>query len=146
MIKSVGIDLSRTSSHQVRCLDAETQLCDSFSFESTLEGLEKFEQRVFSAGDGPTVVFEPTGLSWIPLAVYLKSRHPECRLVKARLQKVAALRRYLHSHTKSDRVDWTTLAKMPFIDAENLDEAYLPSAEYHALQRLTRQRELNLHS
>jgi len=30
---------------------------------------------------------------------------------------------------------------MPFIDAENLDEAYLPSAEYHALQRLTRQRE-----
>lgn len=141
MIKSVGIDLSRTGSHQVRCLDAECQLCDSFNFESTLEGLERFEQRVFSTRDNPAIVFEPTGLSWIPLAVYLKSRHPECWLVKARLQKVAALRRYLRSHTKSDRVDGTTLAKMPFIDAENLDEAYLPSAEYHALQRLTRQRE-----
>jgi len=34
-----------------------------------------------------------------------------------------------------------TLAKMPFIDAEQLDEAYLPPAKYHALQRLTRQRE-----
>jgi transposase len=30
---------------------------------------------------------------------------------------------------------------MPFIDAEQLDEAYLPPAKYHALQRLTRQRE-----
>ena len=34
-----------------------------------------------------------------------------------------------------------TLAKMSFIDAEQLDEAYLPPAKYHALQRLTRQRE-----
>ncbi len=75
MIKSVGIDLSRTGSHQVHCL------------------------------------------------------------------KVAALRRYLRSHTKSDRVDGVTLAKTPFIDSEQLDEAYLPPVKYHALQRLTRQRE-----
>jgi len=75
------------------------------------------------------------------MAVYLRARHPDCRLVKARLQKVAALRRYIRSRTKSDRVDGLTLAKMPFIDAEQLDEAYLPPAEYHALQRLTRQRE-----
>ncbi len=57
-------------------------------------------------------------------------------MVKARLQKVTALRRYLRSHTKSDQVDEVTLAKMPFIDAEQPDEAYLPPAEYHALQRL----------
>lgn len=141
MIRSVGIDLSRSSSHQVRCLDEQARPCDSFSFDSTLEGLEKFEERVFSDGAAPTIVFEPTGLAWIPMAIYLRARHPECRLVKARLQKVAALRRYLRSYTKSDRVDGTTLAKMPFIDAEQLDEAYLPPAEYHALQRLTRQRE-----
>ena len=60
---------------------------------------------------------------------------------KARLQKVAALRRYLRSHTKSDRVDGLTLAKMPFIDAKQLGEAYLPPSEYHSLQRLTRQLE-----
>ena len=29
---------------------------------------------------------------------------------------------------------------MPFIDPEQLDEIYLPPAEIHALQRLTRQR------
>lgn len=141
MIRSVGIDLSRTGSHQVRCLDEQARPCDGFSFDSTLEGLEKFEERVFSNGGAPTIVFEPTGLAWIPMAAYLRARHPECLLVKARLQKVAALRRYLRSRAKSDRVDGMTLAKMPFIDSEQLDEAYLPPAEYHALQRLTRQRE-----
>jgi len=141
LIRSVGIDLSRTGSHQVRCLDEQAKPCDSFSFDSTLEGLENFEKRIFSNGDTPTIIFEPTGLAWIPMAVYLRARHPECQMVKARLQKVAALRRYLRSYTKSDRVDGVTLAKMPFIDAEQLDEAYLPPAEYHSLQRLTRQRE-----
>jgi len=141
LIRSVGIDLSRTGSHQVRCLDEQARPCDSFSFDSTLEGLEKFEECVFSNGGAPTIVFEPTGLAWIPMAAYLRARHPECLLVKARLQKVAALRRYLRSRAKSDRVDGMTLAKMPFIDSEQLDEAYLPPAEYHALQRLTRQRE-----
>jgi len=141
LIRSVGIDLSRTSSHQVRCLDEQAKTCDSFSFSSTLEGLERLEVRIFSKGGTPTIVFEPTGLSWIPMAVFLRDRHPECLLVKARLQKVAALRRYLRSRTKSDRIDGMTLAKMPFIDAEQLDEAYLPPAKYHSLQRLTRQRE-----
>jgi len=74
------------------------------------------------------------------VAVYLRSRHPDCRLVKAKTQKVAALRRYLRGPVKSDRLDALTLAKMPFIDPEKLGEIYLPSAEIHALQRLTRQR------
>jgi transposase len=146
VIKSVGIDLSRSGVHQVRCLDEQPGPCDSFSFDSALEGLERLEEHIFSDGATPIIVFEPTGLAWIPMAVYLRARHPECRLVKARLQKVAALRRYLRSRTKSDRVDGVTLAKMPFIDSEQLDEAYLPPAKYHALQRLTRQRELLMKS
>jgi transposase len=50
------------------------------------------------------------------------------------------LRRYLRGPVKSDRLDALTLAKMPFIDPEQLIEIYLPPAEIHALQRLTRQR------
>ena len=73
------------------------------------------------------------------VAVYLRSCHPDCQLVKAKTQKVAALRRYLRGPVKSDRIDALTLAKMPFIDPEQMDEIYLPSAEIHALQRLTRQ-------
>ena len=139
MICSVGIDLHQ-GQHRARCLDDRAQPCDGFSFQTTPEGLATLEERVFRDGANPVIVLEPAGLPWLMVAVYLRTRHPDCRLVKARTQKVAALRRYLRGPVKSDRLDALTLAKMPFIDPEQLDEIYLPPAEIHALQRLTRQR------
>jgi len=139
MIYSVGIDLHK-GRHRVYCLDEKAQICDAFSFQTTSEGLTTMGERIFRDGSNPIVVFEPAGLSWLMVAAYLKSQHPECRLVKAKGQKVAALRRYLRSSAKSDRIDALTLAKMPFIDPERLDELYLAPAETHALLRLTRQR------
>lgn len=139
MIYSVGIDLHK-GRHRVYCLDEKAQICDAFSFYTTSEGLATLAQRIFRDGSNPIVVFEPAGLSWLMVAAYLRSQHPDCRLVKAKGQKVAALRRYLRSSAKSDRIDALTLAKMPFIDPERLDELYLAPAETHALLRLTRQR------
>jgi len=139
MIYSVGIDFHKDQ-HRARCLDERAQPCDSFSFETTPEGLAKLEELVFRDGANPIMVFEPAGLAWLVVAVYLRSRHPDCRLVKAKMQKIAALRRYLRGSAKSDRIDALTLAKMPFIDPEQLYEIYLPPVEVHALQRLTRQR------
>lgn len=139
MIYSVGIDLHQ-GRHRARCLDERAQPCDGFSFQTTPEGLALLEERVFRDGANPIIVLEPAGLPWKMVAVYLRSRHPDCRLVKAKTQKVAALRRYLRGPVKSDRLDALTLAKMPFIDPEKLVEIYLPPAEIHALQRLTRQR------
>jgi transposase len=139
LIYSVGIDLHQ-GSHRARCLDERTQICDGFTFQTTPEGLAKLEERIFRDGADPIVVLEPAGLPWLMVAVYLRSRRPNCRLVKAKMQKVAALRRYLRGPVKSDRLDALTLAKMPFIDPEQLLEIYLPPAEIHALQRLTRQR------
>ncbi len=139
MICSVGIDLHQ-GRHRARCLDDSGQPCDGFTFQTTPEGLATMEERVFRDGANPVIVLEPAGLPWLMVAVYLRSRHPDCRLVKARTQKVAALRRYLRGPVKSDRLDALTLAKMPFIDPEQLDEIYLPPAEIHALQRLARQR------
>jgi transposase len=139
MIYSVGIDLHK-GRHRAYCLDEKAQPCDAFSFQTTAEGLAMLEQRVFRDGSKPIVVFEPAGLSWLLVATYLRARHPESHLVKAKGQKVAALRRYLRSSAKSDRIDALTLAKMPFIDPERLDELYLASSETQALQRLTRQR------
>jgi len=138
-IRSVGIDFHQ-GQHRARCLDERAQSCDSFGFQTTPEGLATLEERVFRDGANPIIVLEPAGLPWLMEAVYLRSRHPDCRLVKAKTQKVAALRRYLRGPVKSDRIDALTLAKMPFIDPEQMEEIYLPSAEIHALQRLTRQR------
>jgi len=139
MIRSVGIDLHQ-GQHRARCLDERAQPYDSFSFQTTPEGLATLEEHVFRDGSNPIIVLEPAGLPWLMVAVYLRSRHPDCQLVKAKTQKVAALRRYLRGPVKSDRIDALTLAKMPFIDPEQMDEIYLPPAEIHALQRLTRQR------
>jgi transposase len=139
MIYSVGIDLHK-GQHRVHCLDEKAQPRDAFSFQTTPEGLATLERRIFRDGANPIVVFEPAGLTWLMVAAYLRSCHPECRVVRAKGQKVAALRRYLRGPVKSDRIDAVTLAKMPFIDAERLDEVYLAPAQMHALQRLTRQR------
>ena len=138
-VRSVGIDFHQ-GLHRVRCLDEQAQACDGFGFQTTPEGLLTLEERIFKDSSNPIIVFEPAGIPWLTVAAYLRSRHPDCRLVKAKMQKVAALRKYLKGPVKSDRIDALTLAKMPFIDPEQLEEVYLPSAEIHALQRLTRQR------
>ena len=46
MICSVGIDL-RQGQHRARCLDERAQPCDSFSFQTTPEGLASLEECVF---------------------------------------------------------------------------------------------------
>jgi transposase len=141
MIKSVGIDLAGAGEHKVRCLDEEGQLCDGFGFESTPEGLAKLEEHVFQDGSNPIIVFEPTGLAWFMVAVYLRDRHPDCRLVRTQARNVVALRKYLHRSSKSDRIDALTLAKMPFVDIERLNDVYLPPAKINAILRLSRQRQ-----
>jgi transposase len=138
-IRSVGIDFHQ-GQHRVRCLDDQAQPCDSFGFHTTPEGLADLEKHIFKDGSNPIVVFEPAGIPWLMVAAYLHSRHPDCRLLKAKMQKVAALRRYLSGPVKSDRIDALTLAKMPFIDPEQMEEVYLPSTKIYILQRLTRQR------
>jgi transposase len=140
MIRSVGIDLAGNEEHKVRCLDEKAELCDGFGFETTPEGLEKLEERIFRDGANPIVVFEPTGLVWIAVAVYLRARHPDCHLVRTQSRNVAALRKYLRRSSKSDKIDAITLAKMPFVDAERLNDVFLPPAKMYAIQRLARQR------
>jgi transposase len=140
MIKSVGIDLAGSGEHKVRCLDEQGQLCDGFSFDSTPEGLAKFEERVFKDGSNPIIVFEPTGLAWLVVAVYIRGQHPDCRLVRTQGRNVVALRKYLNWSSKSDKLDALTLAKMPFVDQDRLNDIYLPPAKINAILRLARQR------
>lgn len=141
MIKSVGIDLARTGDHKMRCLDEDARLYDGFSFKTTPEDLEELDKRIFRDGSNPVIVFEATGLDWLMVALYLKSEHPDCHLVRVQAQKVVALRKYLHRYSKSDKIDSITLAKMPFVNPEKLEKIYFPPAKLYAIQRLARQRQ-----
>jgi transposase len=116
-------------------------LCDGFSFDSTPVGLAKFEERVFKDGTNPIIVFEPTGLAWLIVAVYIRGQHPDSRLVRTQGRNVVASRKYLHRSSKSDKLDALTLAKMPFLNQERLNDVYLPPAKVNAILRLARQRQ-----
>jgi transposase len=84
---------------------------------------------------------EPTGLAWLPIALFLKARFPQAVLVRAKEQKVVGLRRFLGGYAKSDRLDAITLAKLPLLDPEHLTPLVLPSPELESLDRLTRRRD-----
>jgi hypothetical protein len=46
-----------------------------FSLDTVRAGLSKLEELIFSGGANPVIVFEPTGLAWLLVAVYLKAQH-----------------------------------------------------------------------
>jgi hypothetical protein len=50
---------------------------------------------VRSSTETLTVVMEPTGLAWLPIALFLRARFPQAVLVRAKEQKVVGLRRFL---------------------------------------------------
>ena len=131
MIKSVGIDLGGIGEHRVRCLDEEAQMCDSFGFDTTRVGLAKLEERIFKDGANPVIVFEPTGLAWLLVAVYLKSRHPDFRLVRVQAQKVVALRRYLYYHPCSGIIEREEIVRSLYIrEASTIIDAKLYNCKY----------------
>ena len=68
MIRSVGIDLHQ-GQHRARCLDERAQPCDSFSFQTTLEGLAKLEECVFRDGANPIMrlLKKSKPCSWTPM-------------------------------------------------------------------------------
>jgi transposase len=63
------------------------------------------------------------------------------KVIRVKGQRVRALRRYLSEHTKTDAADAHVLGAIPLFGGVPADPVYVPDAEQHALQRLTRQRE-----
>ena len=51
------------------------------------------------------------------------------------------MRKFLRKHTKSDRIDAQTLAKLPIVDPEGIYPLTLPKTDIEALNRYCRQRE-----
>lgn len=140
-IRCVGIDLGLRGSHKAVALDEGGNVCGRLSFNTCPEGFKALLSFCFQGGSLPTVVMEPTGLAWFPLAVFLKARCPKVTLVRAKQQKVAALRRVISGNAKSDRIDALSLAKLVFVDAENLQPMAMPNPGIQRLDRKTRRRD-----
>lgn len=139
----VGIDLAITSSHRASVYDGQNMgfMGKSFSFTRSYEGFTSLLHKVAS---GPlceevSFVMEPTSGTWKPLSAFLMAKDYTVYLVKP--QKVHDLRKFLKKHTKSDRIDSQTLAKLPIIDPEGIYPLTLPGTDIEALNRYCRQRE-----
>lgn len=140
--RTVGIDLAIRGDHVARILDDGQPHGKPIRFRLTPESLGNLVARLQSglAPDSTIIaVMEPTGMSWFPVALWLKQAG--IKVIRVKGQRVRALRRYLSEHTKTDAADAYVLGAIPLFGGIPADPVFVPNAEQHALQRLTRQRE-----
>jgi transposase len=140
--RTVGIDLAIRGDHVARILDGGRPHGKPIRFRLTSDSLERLVSRLRDglAPDGTVLaVMEPTGMSWFPVAHWLKGAG--ITVIRVKGQRVRALRRYLSEHAKTDAADAHVLGAIPLFGGVPADPVYVPDAERHALQRLTRQRE-----
>lgn len=135
----VGIDLGITSTHTVRVLSGDGTIVCRRKAVPTLASLVEVERAALT-GTTPgvclEVVLEPTGPSWLPIAVFFYARgHTVYRVSSA---KAHDLRRVLSRHAKSNGIDADTLARLPLIDPAGLHPLQLPDAPRAALDRRVR--------
>jgi transposase len=135
----VGIDLGIISAHTVRVLSGDGSMVCRRKAVPTVASLTEVEQAAL-AGAAPgtrlEVVLEPTGPSWLPIAVFFTSRgHTVYRVSSA---KAHDLRRVLSRQAKSNGIDADTLARLPLVDPAGLHPLVLPGAERAALDRRVR--------
>ena len=135
----VGIDLGISSAHTVRVLRGDGSVVCRRKAVPTVASLTRAEQAALAGAPPGTyleVVLEPTGPSWLPIAVFFTSRgHTVYRVSSA---KAHDLRRVLSRQAKAGGIDADTLARLPLVDPAGLRPLELPSAERAALDRRVR--------
>jgi transposase len=141
-MRTIGIDLSVIGEHKAVIADEHGRFVSPvLRFRpdpASIGRLLKLAQEGNLNG-GVQAVMEPTGMAWLPVAVYLIRQGVQVYLVNS--QQVADLRRYYKKHAKSDRIDCRVLAKLPLVNPENLHPLVLPGAVGLACQRGCKQLE-----
>lgn len=140
--RTVGIDLAIRGDHVARILDDGRPHGKPIRFRLTPDSLGNLVARLRDGAPPDstiTAVMEPTGMAWFPVAHWLKLAG--IKVIRVKGQRVRALRRYLSEHTKTDAADAYVLGAIPLFGGVPADPVYVPDAERHALQRLTKQRE-----
>ena len=135
----IGIDLGVTSAHTACVVDGTGGVICKRQARPTLESLSALEQAALVGAEPNTqlsVVMEPTGAAWLPVAVFFIRRgHLVYRVSSA---KASDLRKFLVRHAKTNAIDALTLAKIPFIDHKALIPLELAEGPAASLRRRVR--------
>jgi transposase len=140
-MRIIGLDLALTSAHKAIVMDDRgkflTPVIPVATQPESLASLLQLAREGAEANCPVMVVMEPTGLAWLPIAIYMHSHGVTVYLVNT--QQVADLRKYYKKHAKSDRIDTRVLAKLYVVSPEKLHALQLPSASRYSLQRSCKQ-------
>jgi transposase len=138
--RKVGVDLGLTGPHYVTVADEAGHLMlPLLTVETSAQDFDRiYEYALIGAEEGTQlkVIFEPTALRWLPLAIYTRAKGH--RVYRVKTQQLHDLREFYQRYCKTDRLDSKAGAQMP---DEVLEELYLPHRDYMALERTTRQQE-----
>lgn len=135
-MRTIGIDLSVKGEHKAMLADEQGRFVSSvLKFRPDPAALRRLLELAQAGNpDGQLLaILEPTGMAWLPVAVFLVRQGVSVYLVNS--QQVADLRKYYKKHAKSDRIDCRVLAKLPLVNRENLHALELPGAVALACQR-----------
>ena len=88
------------------------------------------------------LTMEPTNVAWFAVAVYLRREYPQVKIYRIKFEKVQDLRKFYRKHTKTDSLDAKTLAKIPVVDFDSLEEVYSPQG-YTCPEHSSRHRKQN---
>ena len=136
-MRTIGIDLAVKGTHKAVVVDEQGHYVTPVIEFHTRAG--ELDQLLARAREGASdsrlsVVMEPTGMAWFPIAAYL-GRQAEVMLYLVNSQQVADLRRFYKRHAKSDRIDARILARLPLVNPEHLHFLRLSSASSFACQQ-----------
>ena len=136
-MRTIGIDLAVAGQHKAIVYDGQAGFVTPvLKFTAQAGDLDALlaQAREGCADDEPlAAIMEPTGMAWLPIAVYLVRHGVAVYLVSS--QQVADLRRYYHRHAKSDRIDARVLARLLVVNPERLHPLMLADAAALACQR-----------
>lgn len=136
-MRIIGIDLAITGEHKAVVMNERGRFLGPVSklhtWSEELGNLLEQARQGTDENEEIAVIMEPTGLAWLPIAIYLIMHRVTVYLVNS--QKVADLRRFYQKHAKSDRIDARVLAKLYLVAQEKLHPLCLPSADLLTLRR-----------
>jgi len=139
--RNIGIDLGVTAQHKVHIRDDQGQkVRPDLSIDTQKQAFDQAARHALigaAAGTRLRWICEPTGMSWFPLACYVKAHGHE--LVRVKTQMSCDLRKFYSKHNHTDALDAKALAQLPVVNQEALEELTLPDKHTFALDRRNRQ-------
>jgi transposase len=141
-MRTIGIDLGVKGEHKAVIVDESGRaITPLISLRSEPQSLERLLSLAQEGNPDRQVqaVMEPTGMAWLPVAVFLIRQGVTAYLVNS--QQVADLRRYYKKHAKSDRIDARVLSKLPLVSPDSLHPLELAGRVAQACQRGCKQLE-----